>query len=201
MITVVDYGAGNLLSLLNLLDYLGEKCVIAKNPEDILSSSKLIIPGVGSYRSAMDKLNSKHLVDPILEFAKSGKYILGICLGMQVLSLKGFEGGEIKGLGLVNAKVELFSKKAIKIPHVGFNNLIIKNNNNLLYDGLSSSPDFYFSHSFKMVNDDLNDVSSECENGELFTSSVEKENVLGVQFHPELSQYNGVLLMKNFLKV
>jgi glutamine amidotransferase len=199
-ITIVDYGMGNIKSITSTLNYLGVHDVILTNKhEDINNSDKIILPGVGSYRIAMNQIR-ENKIDKILfdNVIINKKPILGICLGMQLLGISSTEDGNTDGLKFVNGIVSRFDDLTLKIPHVGFNQ-VNYNSNNILYKGLNKSPDFYFTHSFKMLTED-NINQSLTNYGIDFVSSFEFNNIAGVQFHPELSQGNGLKLLNNFIK-
>ncbi len=200
-ITIVDYGMGNIQSIISTLKYLkaGNVTVSAKY-EDLKSADKLILPGVGSFAKAINEIRAKDLESVLQELViQNGKPILGICLGMQLLGVSSTENGFNKGLGFINGQVTKFSNNDIKVPHVGFNQVKI-NKTFKLYKGFSTdSVDFYFTHSFKMLSDD--DIGqSHCFYGSDFIASFESNNIAGVQFHPELSQTNGLKLLKNFIE-
>jgi glutamine amidotransferase len=198
-IVILDYGMGNIKSIYSTLKYLGVKDVILSNKLDEISiSDKIILPGVGSFAKAMENIKSRK-IDLMLkeEIGKKKKPILGICLGMQLLGESSTEDGDTDGLGYINAKVTRFEDENIKIPHVGFNQ-VIPNQKSILYNNLGTNPDFYFTHSYKMYSEkEIN--QSMCNYGNTFIASFEYENIYGVQFHPELSQNNGLMLLQNFL--
>jgi glutamine amidotransferase len=197
MIHILNYGIGNIKSLSNALHFLGADFKIIDSFKNE-SVDKLIIPGVGSYQRAMSLLEEKHLLDGIHELNAKKKIIFGICLGMQILSTEGNEGGISKGLDLIKGEVIPFPSTAEQIPNVGFNDLTIVKKDSLLFKNLSDRVPVYFTHSyFFKTNDPLN-ISSTSINGETFTASIEKDNVFGVQFHPEISQEAGLLILKNF---
>jgi imidazole glycerol-phosphate synthase subunit HisH len=198
-IVIVDYGMGNIHSLNGALEYLSlSKIILSNKIKDLESADKLILPGVGNFSAAMKELNSlkldQHLKNLILIDKKP---ILGICLGMQLLCKTSMEGGFTNGLNLVDASVTEFNKDQVKVPHVGYNQ-IITNKHSKLYSNLSESPDFYFTHSYK-VHSDENICQSFCSYQDDFIASFELDNIAGVQFHPELSQKNGLQLLKNFI--
>jgi len=198
-IAIVDYGMGNIHSLNGALKYLSfSKIILSNKIKDLESADKLILPGVGNFSAAMKELNSlkldQHLKNLILIDKKP---ILGICLGMQLLCKTSMEGGFTNGLNLVDACVTEFNKDQVKVPHVGYNQ-IITNKHSKLYSNISESPDFYFTHSYK-VHSDENICQSFCSYQDDFIASFELDNIAGVQFHPELSQKNGLQLLKNFL--
>jgi glutamine amidotransferase len=198
-IVIVDYGMGNIKSIISALKYVGVKDIVLSNTqEEITNADKLILPGVGSFAKAMYNIKSLNL-DTILqkEVIDNKKPILGICLGMQLMALSSDEDGVNEGLGFIKANVKRFSMQNLKIPHIGFNQ--VKFNNSSLYNGLEDLSDFYFTHSYQMQSD-ININQATCEYGNKFIVSYEVENMAGVQFHPELSQTNGLKLLDNFIK-
>ena len=199
-IVIVDYGMGNIKSITSALKYVGIDDIILSNKyADIKSADKLILPGVGSFAKAM--INIKNLeLDNILEdiVLNEKKPILGICLGMQLLSKSSNEDGLNDGLGFISSEVRKFDIENLKIPHVGFNQVDF-NTNSKLYQGLDNLSDFYFTHSFQMQSKE-NLEQSTCHYGSDFIASYEVDNIVGVQFHPELSQTNGLKLLDNFIK-
>lgn len=200
-IAIVDYGVGNIHSLKGAIHFLGENDVIlTSNETELKQADKLILPGVGSFGKAMSEIRSRSL-DTILSdlVLSSQKPILGICLGMQMMSTFSTEDFKCKGLGYINTRVERFESTDLRIPHVGFNQVKIPDGSSKLFKNFEDYPDFYFTHSYRMIGDDKM-IKSTCDYGGEFISSFEKDNIAGVQFHPELSQRNGLLLIDNFLK-
>lgn len=201
-IVIIDYGMGNVKSISSTLKYIGlNDVILSKTYEDIIQADKIILPGVGSFSLAMENIKNNKIDSILKEVAIDlKKPILGICLGMQLLGISSTEDGLSEGLGLISGIVtRLNNFEGIKIPHVGFNQ-ILPNHNSRLFDKLSNNPDFYFTHSYKMTSDnDLN--ASYCEYGEKFVAGFELQNIAGVQFHPELSQNNGIQLLKNFINL
>lgn len=201
-IVIVDYGMGNVTSIIGALNYLDiENIVVSNNLKTLKTADKLILPGVGNYASAMEKIRERNL-DAYLKELVLGqrKPILGICLGMQIMGNSSTESGFNYGLSLINGEVDKFSKKnRLKIPHVGFNQ-VKPSQESRLYAGIKSNADFYFTHSYKMLSR-TKIGQSHCIYGESFIASFEQENVAGVQFHPELSQKNGLHLIKNFIEL
>jgi glutamine amidotransferase len=175
------------------------EAVISNNQQDILSANKLILPGVGAFNKAMLHIKQLHL-DKCLYAAiiENKTPVLGICLGMQLMGLSSTENGYNTGLGYIKGKIDIFNNQLVKIPHVGFNQVAV-NNQFKLYYGMSGMMDFYFSHSYKMENNTDIDACL-CHYHSPFVASYEKNNIAGVQFHPELSQRNGLQLIKNFLE-
>lgn len=202
-ITIVDYGMGNLWSVRNALMFLGCEVDICSDPSRVAEASYLILPGVGSFRKAMERLQSAELDQAILHAAetRSGK-ILGICLGMHLLGTAGSEDGFTKGLGLIDATVDSFvlpKDKQNKIPHTGFN-VVHSTEASKLFSALPRQADFYFVHSYRMLPDGLPGEVGFCHHGESFMAAYEEGNIFAAQFHPEKSQTNGLLLLKSFLE-
>lgn len=196
---IVDYGMGNIKSISTSLKYLGvEDVTLSSDFETLKSADKLILPGVGSFGKAMSQIREKNLDIYLKELVTdNNKPILGICLGMQLMGKSSNENGEHTGLNLIDATVKKFEVSNLKVPHVGFNQVQIAFNSKL-YADFTGEPDFYFTHSYRMMSDaDIN--ASFCDYGGKFVASFEKDNVAGVQFHPELSQNNGLKLLKNFI--
>jgi len=199
-VVIIDYHMGNIKSISSALKFLGiNEIVVSNQQSEILSADKLILPGVGSFAKAMENIKDLS-IDEYLEESviKGDKPILGICLGMQLMCESSEEDGLTTGLGFISGRVEKFSVEGLKVPHVGFNQISF-NHDSRLYKGIDNTSDFYFTHSFKMQSDaQINQAY--CEYGSKFIVSYEKLNIVGVQFHPELSQTNGLKLISNFLK-
>lgn len=200
-VVIVNYGMGNIYSVQSALTFLGFESEYTDEPEKILNADKIILPGVGSFRKAMQNIRLKGLEDPIKESIQTkGKTILGICLGMQLLGTSSTEDGFTKGLGLFDGIVEKFSDKYnLKIPHIGYNE-VIQSPNSVLFQNLDKNSDFYFVHSYRMMSQIAIGIST-CNYGEKFVAAFEQKNVFGTQFHPEKSQTNGLILLKNFLSI
>lgn len=199
-IVIVDYGMGNVKSVVSAIHYLGYDDVVLSNDFSVLESAdKLVLPGVGNYAMAMSKIHDLDLASVLRKLVlQDRKPILGICLGMQLMGTSSTEDGYNKGLALINAKVESFSRSDLKIPHVGYNQITPLENSRLFF-GIETDLDFYFTHSFRMQSD--TDIgASKCVYGEKFIACFELDNIAGVQFHPELSQTNGLALIKNFIE-
>ena len=194
MIAIIDYGAGNLFSVKNALNALGQDSVFTKDPEEIRAADKLSLPGVGAFPDAMDKLTACGLIPVIREQAEQ-KPLLGICLGMQMLFEQSEEFGETAGLGLIPGRVVPI-ETSYKIPHMGWNELVIPRESKLLY-GIKPGEFVYFVHSFA-AKTPMEYVSAYCEYGTVIPALVEKENVYGAQFHPEKSGRAGLTILKNF---
>tara|TARA_Y100000748_G_scaffold302045_1_gene303444 strand:- start:2490 stop:3101 length:612 start_codon:yes stop_codon:yes gene_type:complete len=198
-VCILDYGSGNVSSVFNLVDYLGYKVKISNKEKDLINSSHIILPGVGSFGGSMKKINSKIPTDLLKEqlFLKN-KPFLGICVGMQVLSERGYEFGENDGLSIIKGSVEKLDCKNFPVPHIGWNEIKIQKQSEL-FKNMQEINDFYFVHSFEFKASDTNNIISTTNYGNDFVSAVQKENIFGVQFHPEKSQKAGQLLIKNFL--
>lgn len=203
VVTIVDYGMGNLGSVSNAFRYIDCTSRITPDPEAVVKAECLLLPGVGSFSRAMNSLRQTGLDAAILEAVKvKGTRILGICLGMQLLGTYGFEDGETPGLGLINAQVCAFTSQEVgarKIPHVGFDQVEIATSSQLMA-GLGVDADFYFVHSYRMLPTGLQGKVSCCSYGIPFVAAFEDENINATQFHPEKSQANGLVLLRNFVK-
>jgi glutamine amidotransferase len=204
VITIVDYGMGNLWSVQSALRYLGCQTMISSDPEKIAGAEALILPGVGSFRKAMKRLQQNGIDQAIDEAVKrKGRKILGICLGMQLMGLSSTEDGDTTGLGLINCIVEKFKPEEVgtsKLPHIGFD-VVRSQRDSLLFRNLQTATDFYFVHSYRMLPAGLNGVTALCEYGTDFLAAYEQDNIYSTQFHPEKSQTNGLILLKNFLEL
>ena len=197
MIAVIDYGAGNILSVKNALDFLGCENRLTKSAEDIKNADGIILPGVGAFPWAMKMLSESGLVDTIKEEAKK-KPFLGICLGMQLLFDKGYEFEECEGLGLIPGYVDKIPDEGMVIPHMGWNKLE-KNHDCPLLDGLSDNEYVYFVHSYKAFCEDEN-LYAYCEYGSKVSALVsDGKTVFGAQFHPDKSGETGLKILKNFV--
>ncbi|MFA5659029.1 MAG: imidazole glycerol phosphate synthase subunit HisH [Oscillospiraceae bacterium] len=198
MIAIVDYGAGNLFSVKNALDYLGADNKITNIKSDIEACDGIILPGVGAFPSAMKMLESTGLIESLKEQAKI-KPFLGICLGMQMLFEKGYEFEEADGLGLIKGRVDLIKAPGLNIPHMGWNKLEVLNACPLL-DGISDEAYVYFVHSFQAYCEDES-ISAYCEYGGKVPALVFSGNVYGAQFHPEKSGDIGLKILNNFVSL
>jgi len=204
MIVVLDYGMGNTASILNMIHRVGGDAVISSDQKQILDADALILPGVGAFDNAMQKLNDSGLVELIKQRVLEDKVIfLGICLGMQLL-FDSSEEGTLPGLGLISGAVKRFDfsdleAQNLKIPHMGWNIVRLQNGSCLFY-GFEKDPRFYFVHSFHAVCADPSDVAAICDYGYPFACAVQKGNIFAAQFHPEKSHKFGMQLFKNFLE-
>lgn len=200
-VCILDYGSGNVRSLGNIISYLGFEVSISNSPQKIEEASHLILPGVGAYGEAMNRIR-KSLPIPLLEneVIQNKKPFLGICVGMQVLSNFGNEHGRHAGLGWVSGEVDRVDSHGFPLPHMGWNDIeIVKDEP--LFRGATNIRDFYFLHSYCFIASDESDISSYVKYGSRFCASIQKNNIFGVQFHPEKSQEAGLMLLKNFLEV
>ncbi|NPA13423.1 MAG: imidazole glycerol phosphate synthase subunit HisH [Aquificae bacterium] len=198
MITVVDYGMGNLRSVAKALEKIGLDVKVSSNPKDVENAKAIVVPGVGAFGDAIKNLDRLGLIEPIIKDIEKGKPYLGICLGLQILFEKGFEFGEHKGLGVVKGKVVRFpDKKGYKIPHMGWNQIWKKKEEGLFTD-IKNGEFFYFVHSFYVVPEEENITASTTDYITDFCSSIQKDNIWAVQFHPEKSQTVGLKLLQNF---
>ncbi len=201
MIAIVDYNMGNLASVKNAFDLLGEKVVVESDPEKLKSYDRIILPGVGAFADAMEHLSTRGMDQAVREYAASGKYLLGICLGMQLLFESSEEFGISEGLGLIQGRVVAFDTvrfpTPLKVPHMGWNRMFTTNHP--LFNGLDEAHYLYFVHSYHALCTLESDSIGESVYGYRFTSAVAHENVMGIQPHPEKSHENGLTILKNFI--
>lgn len=194
MLIITDYKAGNVKSIANMLDSFNAEYKISSDKDEILSADAIIFPGQGHFGQAMEKLNESGLKEAIIEAATVKKIkFLGICLGLQILFEKSEEAPNTEGLGILKGEVKKF--KTGKIPQIGWNNIKTTENNSFLTDDF-----FYFVNSYYVAPEDKNVISSYCDYGIKFCSSVEKENITAVQFHPEKSAEAGKMFFKKWLE-
>lgn len=200
-VAIVDYGMGNLHSVQRKLDRIGVRGHVTSNPEEVLRADKLLLPGVGHFGKAMEHLEALDLLASLNEAVLARKTpILGICLGMQLFA-RGSEEGGASGLSWIDADVVRFAiddMRRFKVPQMGWNDVRIARSTPLL-EGLTEQSEFYFVHAYHMVCDDSTDVLCETDYGYTFASAVQRENVYGVQFHPEKSHDAGEAILRNFL--
>ena len=203
MIAVIDYGIGNVSSIINMLKKIGVTAVLASGIEEIQAADKLILPGVGSFDAGMQKLNRSGLVDAIKKHAVAHeKPVLGICLGMQMLGRKSEEGKE-SGLSLLsfeNKRFDFNGKKDLKIPHMGWNITTTQLKDDPIVQNLDPMQRYYFVHSYHAVCDSEENVLMRCEYGYSFVAAVKNKNIYGFQFHPEKSHKFGMALLENFAR-
>lgn len=207
-VAIADYGCGNLFSIQRALQKIGSPFLITKNPEEILTADKLILPGVGSFKDSIENIRSFGLFDALIEFAKKGKPVLGICLGMQLFMDDSFEFGHHAGLGLIPGIVRKLSEfrqgeSFLKVPHIGWNTIDFTDaddSSRVLLSGISGRVFMYFIHSFCVINSLEENCLATTEYGNnKFCSIIRKSNILGVQFHPEISGEIGLTFLRNFI--
>lgn len=200
MIGIVDYGMGNILSVKNALEYIGADVTICARAEEIDDMEKLVLPGVGSFGDCMNNLKELGFIKALNKAVMiEKKPILGICLGMQVMAAKGYEGGQFDGLGWFDAEVVRLDpeNKKFRVPHVGWNDVTLKMDS-MLFEGIPETADLYFVHSYYMKCRDKSDILAEFDYSGSFTAAVAKNNIVATQFHPEKSQDHGLTMLRNF---
>lgn len=201
MITIIDYGLGNIRAFVNVYERLNIKTKVAHSVQDIKDASKIILPGVGAFDYAMSQLNASGMRDELDKQVLENKVpIVGICVGMQMLA-KSSDEGKLPGLGWIDGQVKVFDASLIpyktQLPHMGWNSINPVNDCNLL-TGFSDQSRFYFLHSYYFVCNNKENIISTTEYGITYASAVNKENIYGIQFHPEKSHKNGIQLLQNF---
>lgn len=201
MIAIIDYGAGNIQSVSKALKHIGCDAFITRDKEQILKADGAVLPGVGSFGDTMDTMNSYGIKDTVIEYTKSGKPFLGICLGLQLLFPASEESPEAKGLGIFDGTItKIPSGEGLKIPHIGWNSLDIKKTDGL-FKGIDKNPYVYFVHSYFLNASDKNIVSAQTQYGVTIDASIEKGNIFATQFHPEKSGETGLKILKNFADI
>lgn len=200
MIGILDYGMGNVRSVLNAFDRIGAPARLIAEPADVLSADRVVIPGVGAFGDAMVALQDRGLSQAVRDFAAGERPILGLCLGMQLLASRSTEFGEHEGLDLIPGEVErLETDPRLRIPHVGWNDLRVTGDEDPVLAELGPDPTFYFVHSFEFRPDDPSVVTAVTDYGRPVTACVNSGKVFGVQFHPEKSAEDGLSLLRNFV--
>lgn len=204
MITILDYGSGNIRAIGNIYEKLNIEYSVATTVNQILSANKLILPGVGAFDETITKLNTNGFREALdRKVFQENTSVLGICVGMQMLA-DSSEEGMLPGLGWIHGKVKKFDKKCIpgkpKIPHLGWNSVNIKKVSPIMQN-IDANEGFYFIHSYYFECDDIEDVLCTTEYGDVFHSAVNNGNIYGMQFHPEKSHDNGIQLLKNFAQL
>lgn len=201
MVAIIDYDAGNIKSVEKAIQFLGEEVIITRNPKEILSASRVILPGVGAFGDAMEKLHNYGLVPVIQEVVKRKIPFLGICLGLQLLFEKSEESPGVEGLGILQGEIKRIpDKEDLKIPHIGWNSLKYPNSGRL-YRGIPEDSYVYFVHSYYLEAKEPEIVMASTEYGTYIHASVEKDNVFACQFHPEKSSTVGLKILENFLMI
>jgi glutamine amidotransferase/cyclase len=198
MITLLDYGAGNVRSVINALESLGQEVHVVACSEDILSAEKLVFPGVGAFGSMMRILNQKNYVEPLKIYLRSNRPFLGICLGLQALFANSQEAPDFKGLNFLAGTAKRFDID-LAVPHIGWNGLNFKQSSPI-FNGLQADEKFYFVHSYHVVPEDPSVILTTTDYGGEFVSSIQKGNIIATQFHPEKSSRSGLRILKNFLE-
>ena len=198
---LLDAGTGNLHSVYHTLNSLGADVTVSENPELIPYADRIILPGVGSFAKFMSGLNQKGLISPIIDYIQQNRPLLGICVGMQALFEFSEEMGDHRGLGLLSGKVKKFPiMKNIKIPHTGWNQIWFTSQNPLL-NHIKPGDYVYFNHSYYCIPGDQNSIAASTDYGIDFCSVIHKNNLFGVQFHPEKSQRIGLQILRNFIAI
>lgn len=201
MTAIIDYDAGNLRSVEKALQALGEETVITRDREEILSADRVILPGVGAFGDAMEKLHQYGLVEVIRQVVKNGTPFLGICLGLQLLFEESEESQGVLGLGILKGKIRRIpDTPGLKIPHMGWNSLILRPGTRL-FSGLGEEPYVYFVHSYYLEAADPEIVAASADYGVVIHAAVESGNVFACQFHPEKSSDTGLQILKNFISL
>jgi imidazole glycerol-phosphate synthase subunit HisH len=201
-IGVIDYGMGNLLSVFHALERAGSDVRICRDPSELAEVDRIVLPGVGAFGDCMANLSGRGFVEALQETViRRKKPILGICLGMQAMARRSYEGGEHPGLGWFDADVVRLrpSDPSLRIPQIGWNDVTCRPGSPL-FAGIPEKPDFYFVHSYYMKCEDPDDVEAACDYGGTVTAAVRKGNIFATQFHPEKSQDYGLRVLENFLK-
>ncbi len=199
MITIIDYGAGNIASVTKAFEFLGYEAKVTSDPQEILTAKALVLPGVGSFGDAMQNIEQRNLVAPIKEYINSGKPFLGICLGLQLLFESSEESPGVEGLSILKGKIIKIPKiDDLKVPHMGWNSLKY-NNKGMIFEGIEENSYVYFVHSYYLkAEEDI--VIARTHYAVDIDAAVEKENVTACQFHPEKSGKIGLQLLKNFAR-
>jgi len=201
---IIDYGSGNVESVLNALSFVknNENFLVSNKPSDIRAANHLILPGVGAFGDCVNGLKSVEGLLPEIrkQVLIEKKPFLGICVGMQVLASIGYENGEHQGLGFINGKVEKITvQEGLKIPHMGWNEIMLKPTKHPALKDVKNGEHFYFANSYHFICQNENNVLAQVEYGSKLNAIIAKENILGIQFHPEKSGEAGLLILKNFL--
>ena len=199
MITLIDYGVGNIRSVQKAFELSGQSVMITSDPSEVEKADRLVLPGVAAFGDAMKNLRERNLVDPILKFVSTGRPFIGICVGLQLLFSESEEKGTHQGLGLIPGKVLKFSSD-LKVPQIGWNQVRFKKDI-ALFKGVPDNAHFYFVHSYYALPDYPEDIAGETEYGITYASIVSRDNVFGAQFHPEKSQKAGLKLIDNFCRM
>ena len=201
MIAIIDYDAGNIKSVEKALQSLGQEVVLTRDKDVLLNADKVILPGVGAFGDAMDRLNEYGLTDTIKKIVEKNTHFLGICLGLQLLFDSSEEAPGVKGLGILKGRIVRFpSDMGLKIPQIGWNELK-QPNKGRLFKGIEDGEFVYFVHSYYLIADDIKDVVATTQYGVTVHASVERGNVFACQFHPEKSSDVGLRILRNFIEL
>lgn len=202
MIAIIDYGAGNIQSVYKALKFIGADCKVTSDKDEVLNADGAILPGVGSFGDAMDTMTKRGIKDTIIEYTKSGKPFLGICLGLQLLFPESEETPGVKGLDIFKGTITKIpnQNRTLKIPHMGWNNISIKQKNGI-FKGIEGKPYVYFVHSFYLKAQDKDIVAATTQYGVEIDAAVQKGNIIATQFHPEKSGEVGLKMLKNFVEM
>lgn len=201
MIAIVDYQMGNLRSVQKGFEKVGHKAIITSDVAELHAATKVVLPGVGAFKDAIDELHRRGLVDPLREMISDGKPVLGICLGLQLLFDVSFEDGRHEGLGVLRGEVRKFEvPREFKVPHMGWNEAIIRRRSPIL-DGIDEGTHFYFVHSYYVAPEDESVVAIEANYHSPFCAAIWRDNLFATQFHPEKSQAEGLKILKNFAEI
>lgn len=201
MIAIIDYDAGNIMSVKKAVEFLGMEAVITRDPDILLNADKVILPGVGAFGDAMEKINNYGLNEVIHKIVDKGTPFLGICLGLQLIFDESEESPGVKGLSLLPGKIVRFSgMDELKVPQIGWNSISFPKKSKL-FDGIKDDSYVYFVHSYYLKADNREDVAAIAEYGETFDAAVESGNIFACQFHPEKSSEVGLKIIENFLKL
>ena len=202
MIAIIYYGAGNIQSVYKALKFIGADCKVTSDKDEILNADGAILPGVGSFGDAMDTMTKRGIKDTIIEYTKSGKPFLGICLGLQLLFPESEETPGVKGLDIFKGTITKIpnQNRTLKIPHMGWNNISIKQKNGIFKD-IEGEPYVYFVHSFYLKAQDKDIVAATTQYGVEIDAAVQKGNIIATQFHPEKSGEIGLKMLKNFVEM
>lgn len=201
MIAIIDYDAGNLKSVEKALEFLGQQTVVTRDRDEILAADKVVLPGVGAFGDAMDKLHKYNLVNTIYDVADKKMPFLGICLGLQLMFAESEESPGVAGLGLLKGRIRRIpASQGLKIPHMGWNSLEITPGTRL-FQGIGAEPYVYFVHSYYLEAENLEDVAAKTHYSVEIHAAVERENLFACQFHPEKSSEVGLHILRNFAQL
>lgn len=201
MIAIIDYGAGNIMSVMKALDFLGYEYILTSDQNELMKADKVILPGVGSFKDAMDKLDANNLTDVIRQIVEKKTPFLGICLGLQLIFESSQEAPGVKGLSLLPGKCVKFPEnKELKVPQIGWNSLSFPKESKL-FKGINEGEYVYFVHSYYLQAENKEDVAAVSDYGIVFDAAIEHENIFACQFHPEKSSDVGLKIIKNFVEL